>query len=497
MTPKTLFDRENWEPMWDVENSRWHNDLRIGTVCYFIDGNVCYFGRICGIYRTKIDVQVVGNYGASVYYPSSHERGVMLVGSEHYAPDPDITYTRYSDLYSFMRDVLRTGSGGDVREDFHTEVYGRPIVRMHHSSLYNYLWWLHTARVAPNPRDGILVPTAPESYDSVFVLMSWHDYCYTLGTIGALWDEEEVTSLLELINNYVNPQPVKYQWNIINGSDIRRVYAEQEFGSCLYNRTDMTEFFVRNSERVAMVTLRDNRERLKGRALLWWCDEGEIFLDRIYPVDDNSFITAMFKELAEEQGWFMRKKQSVRGRDYGPVPITCPHPLSVTLDNHSSNGYPFMDTFVYVERDADEALTQFTNHCIKLRTNQPDEPFLCLRNLNGGMVLEGDDSGELERILTRQRLGFVFGKYVRQHDDDRLSAFIYAPERLYSVLSYTSVRPTFAEPFNGIDPQPLSDYLLSFVLGTGESNGTTFQEQVQVADTQAFDAIWTEEELGF
>lgn len=495
MTPKSLFDRENWEPMWDSDSGRWHPELHIGTVVYFMDDDYLYFGRIESIRRQDVSIQIVGSHSTNEYNPAYHGRGMLLIGSEQYAPDHNEVNRKWVDFYRFINRVVENCVNECVRDNFVCTTYQRPIDQLYSNTLVPLFWWLHSTRLQDNPKDGVLVPIAPESYDSVFTLMSWREYCHVLGSINALHDQEEVDALIEAIEDAVNPKPVAYEWNIINGDAIRKVYGEEHFGSCLYGNTAPTEFFVRNSDRVAMVTLRDNRGRLKGRALLWWCDEGEIFLDRIYPVDDNSFITDMFKELATNQGWYTRKKQSVSGSDYGPVKITSSEPLSVTLDNHNAHGYPFMDTFVYLDWQADSVKEQFIHPRITLRTDQPDEPFLCLRNLNGGMVLEGDDSDELARILNSQRLNFNYGKYVRQDSDDRLSAFIYAPERLYSVNEYEVTRPTFTLPFPTIEPQPLSDYLMQFALGTGENDEQTLQAQVQVADTEALEDLWADYDL--
>lgn len=89
---------------------------------------------------------------------------------------------------------------------------------------------------------------------------------------------------------------------------------------------------------------------IKGRALLWQTDQGDIFMDRIYTNNDSD--VNLFKSFADSQGWWHKDSQNTainfvaRKGDESKRPS-----YTITLDNGKFKHYPYIDTFSYINFD--------------------------------------------------------------------------------------------------------------------------------------------------
>jgi len=102
-------------------------------------------------------------------------------------------------------------------------------------------------------------------------------------------DDASLNSFVEAVREYVlgkNKNILDNKIQIVSGEAIRKKYFELDrvVHSCM-SRThpERLNLYVNNPDKVQLV-VGDN----SSRALLWKCDDGEVVLDRVYPVDSNA-----------------------------------------------------------------------------------------------------------------------------------------------------------------------------------------------------------------
>ena len=89
--------------------------------------------------------------------------------------------------------------------------------------------------------------------------------------------------------------------------------------------------------------------KIRGRALLWKTDEGDMFMDRIYTNYDSDI--DLFKRFAEKNGWWYKVDQD--SRTYFQVSNgtqTKGAAYYVTLDEVYFDYYPFVDSLAYLNK---------------------------------------------------------------------------------------------------------------------------------------------------
>lgn len=153
------------------------------------------------------------------------------------------------------------------------------------------------------------------------------------------------------------------RFHIVNGQDIvfwynfknytRFVREDTPLGkSCLrYEESGkFLEMYVKNPDKVSMLILKDDQDKLRGRSILWNLDfpENRMYLDRIYTVND--FDVELFKDYARKNGWLHKERQTfgwnnviVDTRDNS---LHTPNDLKleVKLTNKKIKFYPYVDT---------------------------------------------------------------------------------------------------------------------------------------------------------
>lgn len=153
------------------------------------------------------------------------------------------------------------------------------------------------------------------------------------------------------------------RFHIVSGQDIvfwynyknytRFVREDTPLGkSCLrYEESGkFLEMYVKNPEKVSMLILKDDQDKLRGRAIVWNLDvpENRIYMDRIYTVND--FDVELFKDFARKNGWLYKERQTfgwdniiVDSRNnnlYTPSNLK----LEVVLNDKKIKYYPYLDT---------------------------------------------------------------------------------------------------------------------------------------------------------
>ncbi len=159
------------------------------------------------------------------------------------------------------------------------------------------------------------------------------------------------------------------KFDIVSGYDIQKWYSESRYesdestlgGSCM--RYDYCEEFfgiyTENSDVVKLVilysdqngTIKDGKYKssmIKGRALLWKTNQGDMFMDRIYTNNDSD--VELFKQYAEQNGWWCKKQQNSSNRFTAQKGNAVKEPIyTVDLNWADHEYYPYVDTLSYLK----------------------------------------------------------------------------------------------------------------------------------------------------
>jgi len=146
---------------------------------------------------------------------------------------------------------------------------------------------------------------------------------------------------------------------VVVGEDIRKWYLGTTYGkgetghqgsiggSCMRSSRSQKRFdiYCENPDKCAMGILTDDKGMLMARVLIWKLDDGTVYMDRIYSVDNTSELKMVeYCKKNNMIGPWVRDRNGVKRvtvkRDYG-----------VPQNN------PFMDTFKYFNRDTNQLLT--------------------------------------------------------------------------------------------------------------------------------------------
>jgi len=149
---------------------------------------------------------------------------------------------------------------------------------------------------------------------------------------------------------------------ILKGDDIKWGYLESNYAegkstlanSCM--RYDYCQkyfdIYTENEEVCSLLVLKSSDNKVKGRALLWVLDDGELYMDRIYIANDSD--KYLFDEWAEE------KNYRTYLNDYKSK--------SVDVEENSYDYYPYMDTFVAFDTNNRVLRSSDDGDCIKLQS---------------------------------------------------------------------------------------------------------------------------------
>jgi len=105
----------------------------------------------------------------------------------------------------------------------------------------------------------------------------------------------------------------KFQYWYSQDNYSRFVHEETTLGrSCLRYKesANYLKLYSKNPEVFSMLILKDDANKLRGRANLWQLEEpkGRIYMDRIYSVND--YDVELFKDYAKQQGWLHKESQT-------------------------------------------------------------------------------------------------------------------------------------------------------------------------------------------
>jgi hypothetical protein len=191
------------------------------------------------------------------------------------------------------------------------------------------------------------------------------------------------------------------KFDIVSGYEIVKWYNQSSYessdstlGSSCMQYDECENYFgiyTENSDVCKLVILyadrggniKDGKFRstyIKGRALLWKTNQGDMFMDRIYTNNDSD--VELFKQFAEKNGWWCKKTQNSSNIFTAQKGSSFKDPsYSVDLKWADHEYYPYVDTLSYMKLN--HLNSWDTSGTL---TNDPDliDPQFELRDTEGG-----------------------------------------------------------------------------------------------------------------
>ena len=146
-------------------------------------------------------------------------------------------------------------------------------------------------------------------------------------------------------------------------SHVRYESMESTLGnSCMADvDDDFFNIYVKNPEVCSLLILYSDggkiqdgtykSNKIKGRALVWKTNEGDIFMDRIYTNNDSD--VSLFKQYAEKNGWWFKTKQNSDVEFSVSNGKTQKNSVEyvVSLTHADFDKYPYVDSLSYINVD--------------------------------------------------------------------------------------------------------------------------------------------------
>lgn len=180
-------------------------------------------------------------------------------------------------------------------------------------------------------------------------------------------DQYDVESFVNLYKSFFDRDESRLK--IVEGDDILKYYLAENYyrpntscigtlwNSCMRYREKnrYMRIYAKNPDKIKMLVLLAEDGKVKTRALLWEsCQDREgnnyKVMDRIYSIYDHDMI--FFKNWAIKNGYIHKFEQSARSENVfinlnGKVERI---DLTVKLDNHICDYYPYIDSFKFYSR---------------------------------------------------------------------------------------------------------------------------------------------------
>ena len=191
------------------------------------------------------------------------------------------------------------------------------------------------------------------------------------------------------------------RFELVKGSDIKFWYNQENYSRFIQEDTTLgksclryesagkfLEMYVKNPDLISMLILKDDVNRLRGRALVWNLTEpeGRIYMERIYTISDCD--VELYKKYAKEQGWLYKSRQTygfnwkiVDGKNGNEYEWN-EFPMRVKLNVQPDNYYPYLDTLCVYNPDT------------SVLSNEGDllkkPPYIKLTSANGEFIDESE-----------------------------------------------------------------------------------------------------------
>lgn len=159
----------------------------------------------------------------------------------------------------------------------------------------------------------------------------WSKLLALMVRLNLLPDDFNVEQHAEWIGMY---WPKEDQYTFEVSDKVHETYNLAHLSSCMF-RAEYTKWYDDNTDVVKVVRILKEGEYI-GRALLWTTEQGEQYLDRVYPSDCGAHTRAV-RKWAQDQGIRCKEYDDMDDEDEA---------FTVTL-KATEVGYPYMDTFKY------------------------------------------------------------------------------------------------------------------------------------------------------
>jgi hypothetical protein len=172
----------------------------------------------------------------------------------------------------------------------------------------------------------------------------------------------------KLHNQWMAAHTSEVKYDILTGQDIIKGYSNSFYckgkgtlhNSCMSDKKDLLKLYTHNPENISLLVFYDveDKDKIAGRTLIWKCDDGNLYHDRIYYTQD--WFEHVYSNICKELGY--KKSHNIK------------HKLKVTLKKLDFRKYPYLDTFHYISFKQ-KALFNNTPENIKIKYS--------LKNTNG------------------------------------------------------------------------------------------------------------------
>ena len=142
----------------------------------------------------------------------------------------------------------------------------------------------------------------------------------------------------QIHNRWMGAHFSSFTSEIVSGEDIKIGYTKENYvpnidgvlnKSCMANKFDLLKIYIDNPDKISLMIFYNEYDKIVGRCLLWNCDDGKKYHDRVYYVQDC--YEHAFTNMVEEQGYEKIYESMTDAK--------------VSLKKLDYSGYPYLDTF--------------------------------------------------------------------------------------------------------------------------------------------------------
>ena len=168
---------------------------------------------------------------------------------------------------------------------------------------------------------------------------------------------------IQIISDIFKRKEESNQFNIVEGESIKKWYSTNQYApgcgtlgtSCMRSNSCQSYFsiYTENRDKVKMLILTNEENKLIGRALLWYdvyfpnLDTKKIFMDRIYGTDET---IGLFKRYAEKNDIVYKIQQSYAHKlEFAYKEKEFFDSISIELEKTDFSEYPYLDTMSYLD----------------------------------------------------------------------------------------------------------------------------------------------------
>lgn len=148
-------------------------------------------------------------------------------------------------------------------------------------------------------------------------------------------------------------------FELVSGNDIKKYYNAENYQihsgplgtSCMSIKGESRFFdlYAMNPEKISLLILRNkSTDKIIARALVWKLDDGRIFMDRVYALNEPN--EKLYIQYAIKNEWIYRSNNKNCVYYFNGEKIDKPK-MSVELEKVRFTFYPYLDTFKYLNLD--------------------------------------------------------------------------------------------------------------------------------------------------